>query len=341
MKPTINKIGVFDATKNYIVEFAYQGNQPYRNDIYIYNATTAQLIFSESVESMKCEHIIPANKLKNNVQYYVQVCTYDVNGQCSDISDALYFYCYSTPQLSLNNLNSDGSTIINASNYDVQVAYSQKEGRSLREYIYYLYDANKTQIYVSGTKYYSSDMSNLISCPIKSLENRVSYYFSIRIITVDGVVVELPLTKLSTKYDKPHSYSVLNVECNKAGGFMKYNTYIVMVSGKATGRYEINNGILNVIDGKVYYDTGFNITDDFIIGIKYKNGIIRFKNELDEILLTQEEYEGKIHYKLKITNSDLPSCIIYSKFYEKNIMRTVYIKRIHGVYGLYIKESEG
>lgn len=162
MKPTINKIGVFDATKNYIVEFAYQGNQPYRNDIYIYNAATAQLIFSESVESMKCEHIIPANKLKNNVQYYVQVCTYDVNGQCSDISDALYFYCYSTPQLSLNNLNSDGSTIINASNYDVQVAYSQKEGRSLREYIYYLYDANKTQIYVSGTKYYDvvSNTSN-------------------------------------------------------------------------------------------------------------------------------------------------------------------------------------
>ena len=66
MKPTINKIGVFDATKNYIVECAYQGNQPYRNDIYIYNAATAQLIFSESVESMKCEHIIPANKLKNN-----------------------------------------------------------------------------------------------------------------------------------------------------------------------------------------------------------------------------------------------------------------------------------
>lgn len=334
IKPSINKIGVFDASKDYTIEFEYQGNQPYLNEIYIFDADTNAQVYHNSIETMKLMQTIPSGSLSNNKQYYIQVCVYDVNGEVSELSDSLYFWCYSTPQLSLTTLNSDGSTLINTSNYEVGVSYSQAENRKISEYVYYLYDSTKTQIYASGTKYYSTDMGNILSCPLKALESGNIYYFSIRVITVDNITVEIPKVKFSVDYRKPLSYSVLNVECDKKAGYMKYSTYIVMVEGHATGNYKLNDGLLEIENGKVYYNTGFSISDDFVIGIKYKNGTsICLSNKSDTITLTQEEYEGKIHYKLEVTNDILPSMIQYSDFFDDiNKLRTIYIKRINGIY---------
>lgn len=340
IKPTINKINVFDANKEYIIEFDYQGNQPYINEIFVYDTYTNEQVYHNTIETMKFTHPIPQRTLVNGKQYYARICVYDINNEVSDMSDSLYFTCYSTPELSLTTLNSDGSSLITTSNYEIGISYCQSEGRKISEYVYYLYDSARTQIYASGTKRLDNGATEF-SCPIKGLSNDSVYYFSLKVITVDNIIIEIPQTKFSVKYRKPTSYSVLNVECDKRAGYMKYNTYIVIVEGHATGKYELNNGILNIESGKIYYNTGFSINDDFVIGIKCDGTPIHLSNKSDKIILTQNRYNEQVYYKLEATNDNLPSMVQYSKLYKKtNELRTIYIKRINGIYGLYIIEQQ-
>lgn len=343
VKPTIHKIGTFDANDEFAVEFAYQGSQPYTNELMIYDAGSGQLVYDRAVESMKMSHMLPAKSLANNRTYYAEICLYDVNGAVSELSDKIYFSCYTTPKISILNLNGDGSTKVTASGYDIQVSYSQEENRSLKEYIFRLYDSTGYNLlYESGTKYYSNDSGSIITCPVRGLENNTIYYFSFSGITVDNVKFETPLIPFYAEYRKSLSYSVLNVECDKNAGYMKYNTYLVIVEGKSAGTYTLDNGILNISDGKVFYDSGFNISGDFIIGIKYKSGTsITLSNGTDNITLSLGSYENKDYYKLEVSNSGLPPAVIYSQLYDKTEeMRTVYIKRIDGIYGLMVAEQE-
>lgn len=343
LKPTLNRISTFDADAGYVIDFSYQGSQPYGNQLTIYDAVSEQLVYDMTVESMKMSHSIPAESLTNNKTYYAQICIYDVNNEVSELSDKVYFSCYTAPVLSVLNLNSDGSTKVTSSGCDIQVSYSQEENRSLKEYIFCLYDASGyNQIYTSGTKYYDNDSGGTIICPVRALENNSIYYFSFTGITVDDVKIETPLIPFYAEYQKPLSYSVLNVECDRNAGCMKYNTYLVIVEGRSAGTYTLDNGVLNITEGNVFYDSGFNISGDFIIGVKYKAGTkITFGNGTDIITLSSHVYKDKDYYKLEVSDLGLPPVVIYSRLYDRtDEMRTVYIRRVNGIYGLTVLEAE-
>ncbi len=343
LKPTLNKIIPFDADYDYTFEFEYQGNQPYLNQLLIYKKDNEQLIYDETIESMQLVHKIPAHTLANNQNYYARIICYDVNSAASEISDKLYFTCYSTPTVSLLNLMPNGTSKIASSNYDIQVQYTQKQNRPLKEFIFNLYDAAKSDVvYSSGTRYYATEMNHIINCGIKSLENNCIYYFEFIGITVDDVMVSLPKTAFYVSYKNSNCYSVFDVECDEKAGYMKYHTYMVIVEGHAAGRYELDNGILKIIDEKIYYDAGFLISGDFLVGIQYRNGTrIELSNADDNIILSRNDYEGQEYYKLEAGSSGLPASIQYSKLYDKNgQFRTVYIKRQNGLYDLKIVESE-
>ncbi|MCM1441781.1 MAG: hypothetical protein NC131_21605 [Roseburia sp.] len=342
VKPTIHKIGTFDANDEFVFQFAYQGSQPYTNELMIYDAESGHLVYDRTVETMKMSHILPAKSLVNNKTYYAEICLYDINGAVSELSDKIYFSCYTTPNISILNLSSDGSAKVTASGYDIQVSYSQEENRSLKEYIFRLYDSTGYNLlYESGTRYYSNDSGGIITCPVRGLENDMIYYFSFSGITVDNVKFNTPLIPFYAKYRKSLSYSVLNVECDKNAGYMKYNTYLVIVEGKSSGTYTLDNGILNISRGKVFYDSGFNISGDFIIGIKYRAGTtITLSSGTDNITLYSGSYENKDYYKLEVSNSGLPPTVIYSRLYDQTEeMRTIYIKRVDGIYGLTAAEQ--
>ena len=44
LKPTLNRISTFDADAGYVIDFSYQGSQPYGNQLTIYDAVSEQLV---------------------------------------------------------------------------------------------------------------------------------------------------------------------------------------------------------------------------------------------------------------------------------------------------------
>lgn len=343
LKPILNKIVPFDADYEFSFDFSYSGNQSYSNQLMIYEEADDKLIYDNVVYIMRNHHTIPAHTLSNNVSYYARVICYDINNEASGWSDILHFTCYSTPVLTLKNLKPDGSGIIHSSCYEVQVEYSQSESRPIREYIFNIYDSTKSNpVYKSGTKYFSETTASsgqIISCNLKALENKSLYYFEFTGITADNVEVSIPKTAFFVSYSKNGTYSVINVECDKKAGYMKYNTYVVIVEGKTSaGNHEINNGLLEIKDGKIYYDTGFSISDDFIIGIRCKDETsIELSNADNKILLTRHSYNDTEYYKLEAANTAFLPSIQYSSLYAKDDgFKTIYIVRKNGLYDLHI-----
>lgn len=348
-RPTINKIDVFDASMLADIEFCWQGIQPYASRLYIYESDTSsessQPVFTQYCESIRLRQQIPANTLKNSHSYYAVIILYDSVGNPSEMSYRQYFSCYSAPALTFTGLETDGSTILNVSGFNVTVTYSQAENRPISEYSYTLYDSYKTPVYSSGSKYQSAGDGNIITCPLRSLISDCTYYFSIDVISIDNVCIHSPLIEFSVYYSTPASCSALNAVCDRDAGYVKYSTNIIDVQGHSSGEYVIDNGILNIISGTVYYNTGFSITSDFTFAVRFMGGTsvcLYSSPDTDSsvagsrITLSSLEYEGRIHYRLSISDGVLPPVILYSDFYDKDAMRTVYVRRKNNLYSLYV-----
>lgn len=67
--PTINKIDVFDATKEFEFEFSYSGTQAVKNRLVIRKNEDYSIVYDKIEERLKLTHTLPANTLINNTTY--------------------------------------------------------------------------------------------------------------------------------------------------------------------------------------------------------------------------------------------------------------------------------
>ena len=90
---------------------------------------------------------------------------------------------------------------------------------------------------------------------------------------------------------------------------------------------------------------GFSITSDFTFAVRFMGGTslcLYSSPDTDSsvsgsrITLSSLEYEDRIHYRLSISDGVLPPVILYSDFYDKDAMRTVYVRRKNNLYSLYV-----
>lgn len=340
-KPIINKINTFDATKESTITFSYSGNQPYKNRILITNASTNDIVFDETITTMKFIHRIPSSTLENNVSYTAQISVFDVEGNESSLSDKLFFTCYSTPTFGFNDLNSTSQNTISSNNYLATVSYSQEQSRQLKSYVFYLYDATKTNLITQSDMLYYSPGSD-ISYTYKSLNNNTLYYLKCIGITVDGVTVDTGFVKIYANYVVSNLYSEFTLTNHKAGGYIQGISNFKPIDGTVSGEYTIENGILNLPDGSVTYKDGFLINGGHLVGISIKNPknnvcIFQESNGIDSIKLFHHIYES-LHYFKLVAENELTNYVLYSDRIQMatNELITIYIERQENLYQLYI-----
>ena len=80
-QPIVNPIAAFDATRQQAITFVVIGGaQVVGNRLIIRNNQTGEIVYNQIQSSMKLEHILPANSLKNNNFYthiYIHTHTYE------------------------------------------------------------------------------------------------------------------------------------------------------------------------------------------------------------------------------------------------------------------------
>lgn len=313
-KPIVNKINTYDAANDCVVTFSYVGNQPYKNRLVVIDTLTNNIVLDETIDNMKFTHIINGSLLTNGVSYTAQISVFDENDNESDLSDKVFFDCYTTPVFEIENLSTINPNTILSSNYNANVIYSQEQSRSLRTYQFCLYDANKIELSKSDIIYYNP--SNDISYQYKGLENNEIYYVRCTGETVDNVYVDSGYYEILASYIISSTYGSFNVENNENNGYIQCNTHIVFSDGETEDDITIEDGYADLIGKSVIYKEGIVLDSDYLIGLKIKNPVIdellyRGTNGLYNVSLYNHMYEG-LHYFKLIVDNGMDNYILYS-----------------------------
>lgn len=336
-KPIINQVSPFDADSDYDITFSWSGNMAYGNRIIVQNAVSLATVYDATVTSFKLLHTIPARTLTNGVKYVAQIQVFDSDGTASVLSDKALFLCLETPTFQFADLN-DGDTIGNAS-YTATITYSQSNWEDIKSYKFYLYDVAKNVLVESDEMYDLLDMSYVY----RGLDTSTNYYVRCIGVTINGLDLDTGYINIYVYYKNPSSYASIYVENVAEGGYIKYNTNIVVIQYNGDETFEYDSGKIDLTDKTLMYDDGFKISGDFTLKIKgydmWRDAeILKCHNDdLDEFTLTSMIYEESVlRYKLTVPNG-ICNYIIYSEplQFEWQDMITIVIRRINNVYQIY------
>lgn len=297
-QPILNPIAAFDATKEQTISFVVIGGaQVVANRLVIQDNQTGVEIYSNIESTLKLEHTIPANTLKNGGYYNAVVYTLDNSNTLSSPSTPVPFYCYTQPLLTITNIPAT-ETIENGT-YTFEGSYSQIEGELLNSYQFTLYDSNKEVLSQTPLIYYETDSS--LSYTFVGMNNDTSYYIELSGQTLNNTSMSTGLLYFTVRYIQPASFAICDLVNDCKDGYVQISSNIVAIDGHSNPDPPIyiddKEVDLRDPDSYVEWNSGFRIQDDFTMRAwgrdfnDYQN-IITLTNDINT-----EETPNKIELK--------------------------------------------
>jgi hypothetical protein len=349
MKPQMYNINAFDANSPQTFHFIWQGNQAFGNILQIRDNNTNTIIYEEPEITMQLKYPLSPNVLKNGGYYNARIAVIDIDGNVSDFSDPILFYCFTTPIFIFDNI--EENQIVKNSSYQINMSYSQIENEPLQNWEISLYDNSRNVIQTSGA-YYTDN----IVYTLTNLEDNQTYYIKALCTTLNGMHVETEYIYFSVNYEQPSVYSLLVLENLPNNGYIKIQSNIRAVEAKSLKEVEYIDGeYANLKDNTVYIDEDFSLEDDFIINLLgydltpntlimqlsdgnnninlyLRNGIYDINNNIEKTFLELTIPISFTHY------------VSYSNYIDNPLQKDmidIWVKRKNGLYGVYITNKGG
>ena len=286
-------IKAFDSTKDNVFEFiSTGGNQVAKHEIEIQDNATNLQVYLKIESTFQFEHILPANTLTNGNQYKIRVRTYDVDDKFSEWSRWELFNCFTTPLLTISNINSG---LINNTNYEFVGNYSQLEGEELESYKFFLYDVNENLI-AASTQKYSTDIKHTFS----GLQDDGEYKIELKIETLHGMELSTRKIYFRVNYITPQLGAALILENIFKDGQVKVTSNIIDIVGKSNPSPPpyINKEMVDLRqDGSwVEFDEGFTINKDFTLKLWCRN----LKDNTTFLEMYGEKHTKEKPYKIQL-----------------------------------------
>lgn len=273
-QPVLYTIPSFDAAVGANINFAYEGEQVFANELVIYDNETGAQVYDKKTEWMRTYHVIDKGILTNGKYYYCKIRVFNKAGTASDWSSQKSFRCFTTPVFTFSNLVTD--QIVQNSELTVRLTYSQTEGEPLNTYTVGLYNANHVAVSKSETKY----GIEVLEYTLKNLEDGTKYYLRALGETLNGMAADTGFVPFSVKFITPTYWTYVDLSDNN-DGTVRVSCNIRTV----TGRYEGGDEPTYVHDRhmvdlrkpgqRVIFDDGFTVQGDFtvkMLGYGFVNG---------------------------------------------------------------------
>ena len=259
--PILTKINTFDPALDKNVSFTYTGGQISKKRLLITNTDTLEIVYDDTQIGMNLYYSIPSNTLSTG-QYLAQLQVFDFNHNTSELSEAVLFYCLSTPVLEFKGV----SKIVNKANITVDVAYSQSQGDLLLEFGFSLYDKDKVLLTKSETMY-----DDLSSYTFYGLMDQQTYYIRCLGITSKGMHADTGYVEINVSYITQPNNMLFKLTNNKTDGYISVDCNIIDIGYEVGGKkdYIISDGEVLLQNGTtVTYNSGFALHDEFSIFVK-------------------------------------------------------------------------
>lgn len=264
--PSVLPIVPFDPSQDYTVSFSYDDNQIVKNRAVITNNSTNTIVYDNTITSMRLQHIIPAGTLEVGGQYLIQIQVFDSDGNMSNLSQSLLFYCYSAPSFGFSNI-SDNMSYKNAS-IDLVLSYSQGENEPIKNFEFFKYSYDKTILENSSVLYAESNMTH----SFYGLENNTYYYFRAIGETLHGIPLDTGYIKVNVSFDTIPANIFFQVENDYQNGYISLKLNIKSIGYELKNdNYELKDGLLILSDNTLTYNEGFTVENDFSLFVEAKN----------------------------------------------------------------------
>lgn len=229
--PILYSVSAFDATQAQTFLFnVLGGSQVVANTLTIKDNATLTTIYSETQTTFKFTHNLPANILTNGTYYQATLTTKDAQGNESNASAPIQFYCYSQPSFEISNMPS-GNVITNSS-FAFTVTYNQAQGETLNAYVFNLYSASGALISTSNTMYNTDKSLPLnISYLFSGFEDNASYSIEVTGVTANGTQITTGRISFTTNYTAPDTFSFLFLTNNCKGGYITIESNVIGIDG--------------------------------------------------------------------------------------------------------------
>lgn len=269
-RPILLSVSAFDAANPQVFTFVVNsGDQVVANRLTIKLQNEQQtVIYDQKTTTFTLEHILPADTLTNGSYYQATVTTYNADGNESDESAPIQFYCYTTPIFEFNNLPE--SNLIANSSFNFGVTYDQEEDEMLDSYVFVLYDAQGVQISTSGTQYVGSveSLPIDISHTFSGLTDNTTYYIQTQGVTTGGTAIKTIRERILVQYVQPTVFSVLALSNNCQGGYITLSSTFIDIEGTSNPSPPIYIDDDTAVDARtsgryVAFDEGYSIDGDF------------------------------------------------------------------------------
>lgn len=316
-KPILYPIDAFDATTSKIIKYSYSGTQQSKNELIIKRSDNNIVVYNEQSNTFKLEHLIPPSILENGLSYFAEVIVYDLQGQASPVSDPVQFWCFTTPDFRFTNLQNN--QIINDSNYELQIYYSQSEGELLREYHVTLYDGSHNEL-----NYYQLYPTDL-TCLLQGLLDGNQYYVKLDGVTINNMILSPSEIAFSVRYEVPSLFSIVELENIPLQGAVRIKSNVMIIEGESEPSPPVyidgDKVDLTEDDSYVIFRTGFNIPNDFKLELVGENII-----DGEDFLIMMDRTGEKIISLYKMTylglNGDKQSYVVLYAGQDELFYRT-------------------
>lgn len=264
--PILNAITPFDATQAYTFIFSTSGgNQITQNNLVIQKVSDNTVVYNATITTFLLQHTVPANTLQNGVQYKAQIRVGDANNSWSNWSPWIVFYCFSPPVVQITNIING---TINNQTYTFTGSYTQAEGEKLQSYKFLLYDEHQGLLQISNELF-----DGALQYQFTGLQNNKTYYIKLEVITVNQMQADSGLVMFVPQYTQPKFLSALTLTNLEGTASIQVTANIIQIIGEVdsgTITY-INNDWIDLTNGSISFQQGFNVDSDFTLKMWFKN----------------------------------------------------------------------
>ena len=349
MKPILYNIQSFDSSEELTISFLWNGNQSFGNVCIIKDNTSKEIIYQYPATTMQLKHTIPANTLENGKAYEVQIASVDIDKNTSEYSDAVMFYCFTTPSFTFSNI--EANQLIKNASYEITMSYSQIENEPLQSWEITLYDTSRSKLQSSGVCYNED-----IHYTLTNLEDKQNYFIKATCMTLNGMEVSTDYIPFQVRYKYPSVYSLLTLENVKNNGYIKLRSNIRAVEAHSKKNVEyINHEYVNLKNNTIYIDDDFSLDDDYVINLlgydlTTNTLIMQLSdgNNTINVYLRKGTYDTNNNVEKTFVELSVPIAFTHYICYSNYInppsstdMLDIWIKKKNGLYSVYITNKGG
>lgn len=256
--PSILPIIPFDPSNAYNIEFVYQDVQSVKNRAVITDNETGSIVYDSTQSTMRLFHTLPANTLIAGKKYLAQIQVFDEDGNSSNLSDAVLFLCFTTPEFYFKNLAN--GTVYKQASITLNLMYGQSENEQLKNYQIIQYNALKVQTDASSVMYEKENLSYTFY----GLENNATYYYRAIGETQNGMHLDTGYIEVNVQLTVVPVDAAIQLENDYWNGVVRLIFNIRDVHYTLTGDdYTFNNGMATLNNTTLTYDEGFTAQSDF------------------------------------------------------------------------------